>query len=92
MQGDLSFLDNSPLHVWKGYTRFGYWSRMYASLNQNFLVISESPEGSVRYRILLRLLKIKRHKREQFSITYGLKTLYFKCLNRALRDQWVNGL
>lgn len=85
-------LGNDTLHVWKGYARLGYWKRVTVSLKKNCLIVTETSEATVRYRILLRLLTIKPLKKNQFSITCGLKTLFFRCGGPTQRDQWVGRL
>jgi hypothetical protein len=85
-------LGNDSLHVWKGYSRLGYWKRVSVSLKKTCLIVTETSEGAVRYRILLRLLTIKPLKKNQFSITCGLKTLYFRCAGTAQRNAWVGRL
>jgi len=79
----------TSLKVWRGYTRIGYWKKVFASLKMNLLVISDRKNGPTRYRILVRLLKIKALKKTQFSITYGLKTLFFKAKNKTAQQKWV---
>ena len=55
----------------------------------NLLIITDRQHGPTRYRILVRLLKIKALKKDQFSITYGLKTIFFKAKNKKAQQKWV---
>lgn len=80
------------LQIWRGYSKIGFWKSMFVRLENKVLYFSDKNKQSCKFQIYIKLLKVKKVGKFQFTIHNGISVIFFKTPNKTKQTEWVDTL
>ena len=80
------------LKIWRGYSKIGFWKCMFVRLENKVLYFSDKNKQNCKFQIYIKLLKVKKVGKFQFTIHNGINVIFFKTTSQAKQAEWVETL